>query len=382
MRLQPGGGVGSGGARIVFANQLRAIAALCVVLSHLGGVFVLMGPVVGWVTSAPEVHVGEPAILHLTRWSWLNPGAFGVAVFFLISGFVIPFSLRSQRAGPFLLARALRIFPTFWAAILLEWAVVAAQSHCYGRAMAFTSFEYLCNALLLDTAVGHGYVDLVNWTLAVEVKFYVVMALLRPWVLRGRVLPLLAISLLAIAVAAAERHGIIGLSVMLSDEPMYVGFMLIGTLFHYHLAGQISGARAVSAGALLLYLFVLCWRCGPIADQYPVLTVNYLYALLLFWGCYLVRDSFRARRWLDFLADVSFPLYLLHSVIGYSAMTFLIARCGLSYGQALPLALCLVLGLAWLLHRSAEVPSMAWGRRLAGRTGKARAPAAALPGGG
>ena len=382
MKPRARSGVGPGG-KILFANQLRALAALCVVLSHLGGVFILMGPTVGWVTSSPELHVGRPAILQLTSWSWLNLGAFGVAVFFLISGFVIPFSLRAQPAGPFLVARAFRIFPTLWAAILIDWLTVHAQSVYYGRAMAFTPFTYLYNALLLDTAVGHGYVDLVNWTLAIEVKFYIVMALLRPWILRGRVLPLLGFSLLAIAIAAGKQHGFIHIVEALSDEPMYVGFMLIGILFHYHLTGLIRPAKAVATGAILLAFFLLCWRLGPIRNQYPVISVNYLYALLLFWACYLGRGMFRKRRWLDFLAGISFPLYLTHSIVGYSALTFLIARCGFSYASALPAALVLVATLAWLLHRLVELPSMGFGKSLAGSLGGRKAGAAAmLPGSG
>ncbi len=368
MRLQQRGveaGTTDGaGAKLIFANQLRGLAALSVMLSHLGGVFVLMGPLVGWMISAPEVHVGEPAILRVTRLSWLNEGAFGVAVFFLISGFVIPFSLRAQDRTAFLIARGFRIYPLLWAALLLEWLAVFAQHRLYGRAMAFPAATYLSNALLLDTVFG-GYVDLVNWTLAIEVKFYLLMALMRPWILAGRVLPLFAWALFGLAVAAAQRYGLIHLNDQLADEPMLIGFMLIGTLFHYHLVGRLGAAASLGAGSVLFGLFVCCWRLSPMRALFPSLTMNYLYALVLFLASYLARGRFRSVGWLDRLADISFPLYLIHSIIGYSVMTFSIVRLGCGYAAALAIALAVVLPLAWLLHRLVEVPSLRLGKRLA-----------------
>lgn len=365
-------GTGSAGGetghrRIVFANQLRGIAASFVVLSHLGGVFILMGPTVGWVISAPEVQVGHPLILHLTRWNWLNFGALGVAIFFLISGFVIPLSLRSQGPRAFLVARVFRIFPTLWIALLAEWLAVFAQSKFYGRPMAFTPLIYFCNASLIDTITDNGYVDLVNWTLAIEVKFYLLMALLRPWVLRGRVLPLIGFSMLAAAVASAQRHGLIHLPGLLANEPMYIGFMLIGTVFHYRMTGLIGAGRAVGAGAVLLGLFALCWREGPSQDLFPSVTANYVYGLAIFGAAYAARDWFRPVRWLDFLADVSFPLYLIHSVLGYSVMTFTVRVLGFSYMPALAAALVVAISLAWAMHRIVERPSLAFGKRMAGR---------------
>ena len=362
----------SGGGKIIFADQLRGLAALSVVLSHLGGVYVLMGPTVGWITSTPETPVGRPAILALTSWSWLNLGALGVAVFFLISGFVIPFSLRSLTPGRFLLARAFRIFPTLWAALLVEWLVVFAQSHFYGRAMAYTPVVYLHNALLLDTVTDDGYVDLVNWTLAIEVKFYILVAILRPWILRGRAGPLVVCSLLALCVSLAQAHGKIHLPPQLADEPMFIGYMLVGTVFHCRMTGSMSPGKAIGTGVILIGLFLAAWRMGPFRAQFPVLTVNYLYALAIFGLGYALRRHLRPVRGLDFLAAVSFPLYLVHSIVGYSLLTFMIRILGLSYAAALPLAFGLTMLLAWVLHRAVERPTMAAGKRLAGTLLRAR----------
>ena len=367
------------GGRLVFANQLRGLAALAVVLAHLGGVFVLMGPFVAWITSMPEVHAGHPAMLALTGGLGINLGAFGVSVFFLISGFVIPFSLRGQRAGPFLLARALRIYPTLWAALAVEWLLVRTQSGLSGRGMVFGPLDYLENALLVNAALGGNFVDLVNWTLSVEVMFYLLMACLRGPVLRGRMLPFFAMSLAAIAVAAAWSHGLLPVDRHLAVEPMYVGYMLIGTVFHHHLTGRIGTVRAAAAMLALGLLFALGWRLGPIAAELPGVGLNYLYGYAAFALAYRCRRLFRPVRWLDALAAVSYPLYLLHSIVGYSVMAAAMHLLGLPYAAALPLGLAAALLLATALHVAVELPTTALGRRLTRRLSAAGAASAPAP---
>ena len=364
-----GGGAGGerGERRIIAANQLRGVASLSVVLAHLGGVFVLLGPFVAWMTSMPEVRAGHPAILLLTSWRYLNFGAFGVSIFFLISGFVIPFSLRGQPAAGFLVARAFRIFPTFWAALLVEWALVHLQSRVSGRGVPFGTMVYLQNALLLDTVIGGGFVDLVNWTLSIEIKFYVLMALLRPAVLKGRVLPFFVVALAAIVVAVAQRHGLLPISTLLADEPMYVAFMLIGTIFHYQMTGLMRPLPAQFCMLGLGALVALCWTLGPISGQMPVIAINYGYGLAVFAAAYAARGLFRPNRVLDGLAAVSYPLYLVHSIVGYSMMALAMHVFRLPYTAALGFGLAAVLLVATVLHLVVEAPTLRLGRRLARR---------------
>ncbi len=63
----------------------------------------------------------------MTANPWFMPGPFGVALFFLISGLVIPFSFDRHRTGAFLLARLLRIYPTYLAALLIEVLTLPAR---------------------------------------------------------------------------------------------------------------------------------------------------------------------------------------------------------------------------------------------------------------
>ncbi len=118
------------GGKVVFADQLRGLAALLVVLSHMFNVYPFAQGIVSATAAVPPVQTPLLWISLAVTQSWINFGPFGVGLFFLVSGFVIPFSLRRHGRGTFLLARALRIYPTYWAALAVGCLMVAASARC------------------------------------------------------------------------------------------------------------------------------------------------------------------------------------------------------------------------------------------------------------
>ena len=348
--------------RVAFANQLRGLAALSVVLIHYTVVYQVMRPAVAWVVAAPPY---EGPLSPAAAWlfpPWFDAGAFGVALFFLISGFVIPFSLAGTTPWRFLAARALRIYPTFWAALLLEWCAMAASGAYWGRPVVFGWQAFVLNGLLVNTLVGASSVDWVSWTLSIEVKFYILMALLRPAILAHRVWPLLVVAALAAGFTAAATGGV--LPAQLVSEAMYIVFMLAGTLFHYHFRSALSTAGLAVGCLALAGTAGLCWAIGPDAALWPNKPANYAYALVLFGAAYAARRRFRAAAVLDALAAISYPLYLVHSVLGFTLMSFVILALGVPY----PLAAAGVFGVVCLvaagLHSTIERASVQLGHRL------------------
>ncbi|MDP5007772.1 MAG: acyltransferase family protein, partial [Glaciimonas sp.] len=100
-----------------FANTLRGFAALAVLISHYFDFF--------WIHRDLSAKLTNTSILSVENYatpfyvSWINFGAgfdwgaYAVGVFFLISGFVIPFSLKQETLVNFAMRRLCRIVPTY-----------------------------------------------------------------------------------------------------------------------------------------------------------------------------------------------------------------------------------------------------------------------------
>ena len=83
--------------KIIWANTLRGVAALSVLIAHYVIVFWLNQGAAASIARRPPLFSNDnlitPYFVKLVSLVPLNFGAFGVALFFLISGFVISISL-------------------------------------------------------------------------------------------------------------------------------------------------------------------------------------------------------------------------------------------------------------------------------------------------
>ncbi|TWI64340.1 peptidoglycan/LPS O-acetylase OafA/YrhL [Pseudoduganella lurida] len=354
--------------RFIFANQLRGIAALLVMMAHYFGVYFAAQPMIGRMTASPDLGFTPPPWVRAFELPYQGPT--GVAVFFLISGFVIPFSLRRLSRAGFLVNRFFRIFPTYACCLGLGLLAVWLNARYWQQPFPFTWHDYAANAALVHNLLGVPTLDEVNWTLSIELKFYLLaalvpMALLRPGL--GWLLALLGGALLATAWHQHSGHG-----TLLAMEANYLTFMVAGTQFHHHATGQLSTGALYARVLLVLAAFTGTWAFGPQPGQFPWVTVWYYSAVLVFGLCYRWRGAFRQRRVLDFLASISYPLYCVHPLFGYSLLKVLMHR-GLPFGAAVLVTMAATIGLAWLVHKAVEGPTNALGKRLGSRFSKGQA---------
>ena len=354
--------------RVVFANQLRGVAALSVVLSH----FLIVFPDQQTVSRMVGT---KPLIIPTPPWGdWLpslyfDLGLTAVAVFFLISGFAIPFSLERSNTWRFLLARAIRIYPLYW--VCLAIGLLALKLADTGSQL--TVKRALTNALLIHGYCGEPSLDWVNWTLAIEVKFYVVVALLGTGLVKKRFSTIFAFSLTVLSFLArfsVTSDGLLYKPILFrvllgfAADTHYLIYMLIGTLYYQHHRKGLNDRKLAIQSSTLLVLFGLAWCNSPVKAQFPWVTLNYLYAFLIFATAYQLRKYWRAVRLLEWLAAISYPLYAVHTLVGFVFLKAAI-RTGWSYYQALPVALAGVFVLSYFLHHLVEKPSQKAGREWA-----------------
>ena len=102
-------------------------------------------------------------------------GYLGVTLFFLISGFVILWTAQGRTPAQFATSRFLRLYPSFWVAMLVTTAFLfwLAPSSSWPDAKTV-----LLNLTMLPGYAHVDFIDGVYWTLAVEMKFYFLVLIL------------------------------------------------------------------------------------------------------------------------------------------------------------------------------------------------------------
>jgi peptidoglycan/LPS O-acetylase OafA/YrhL len=274
----------------------------------------------------------------VTRYGYL-----GVPLFFMLSGFVILWSSEHRTVREFAVSRVSRLYPSFWLAVALTTAVVAAASRG-----SVTLREFVANLTMVPNLAGVPYLDTVYWTLFVELKFYLLIGL----VLLTGTMP--RIERWILALLAAHLACAAGIA------PHAVGALTMFPLGAYFASGCLAflvrsrgvtpvriGALAVSAG--LSVADAVRTSGGFLSDHLaadPVvvpLAVVLCHVVLLAIALRvpLVRPS---RRWYV-LGSLTYPLYLLHNRIGKVMRDELVAR-GWSELAALLAMLLVAYGLA------------------------------------
>lgn len=108
-------------------------------------------------------------------------GEIGVQIFFVISGFIIPYSMekagyRLVDFGRFWLKRLVRLQPTFLAALVFTFLLSRASSHFKGGAVDFSFPDLAASAVYWRVPSENPVI----WTLIVELKYYLFISLLFP----------------------------------------------------------------------------------------------------------------------------------------------------------------------------------------------------------
>lgn len=157
--------------RFVLVDALRGIAAFAVLCHHL----------------FHNSQLERPLWKILPAWfaGFCHCGAFGVEIFFVLSGFVIAHSVRNlhlsrQEIGSFLLRRQLRLDPPYWTVLLITVILVYVEMRVpWIERRALPDFtDVLKSMFYLQNIAGGLPIVGVAWTLCLEVQFYLVFILL------------------------------------------------------------------------------------------------------------------------------------------------------------------------------------------------------------
>ena len=307
----------------------------------------------------------------------VDSGAAGVGLFFLISGVLIPMALKRQRPKGFLIGRVFRIYPV-WIASL---AIAAVWFFGYAALTdasppAYSVTDWVRNAgLVTEFPSLRLTINPVAWTLLIEWKFYLLCAGLAALGLLHRPAAILGtVAALTVAGIGGHRYLLANpytgefiqtLAAIARDAPPFLCLTFIGACLYHLLDDQWSARTCALAVAALTVLMVVSFRYGtPDWDAGWVRIRSFAAAGIVFAVFYVLRDRIPYSRFLNWIAEISYPMYAVHYLVGVGVMFSVYALLPIPVvAQVASVAVTLVLSTA--LHRWVERPANAVGKRLA-----------------
>lgn len=293
---------------------LRAFAALAVVVHHVLRAFTFNAP--EEVSSTLSVVASNRVLQEF--------GAAGVDVFFILSGFIMVYiTAASNRpsgwpaARQFIVDRVLRVWPLYALVTLAVCLPLFIKWVSSGVLPFDLQLARLSSFLFLPSLNDKGYVQPilgVGWTLNYEFLFYAMFAAS----LFFSRMKVLALVIFVIAINAVSRF--------LPQSSVAHQFLSNSILFEFLIG--VALAKLYQKGWLvprwLIYVLLAVGVMGLVASSYYQISpelrfvANGLPAACIFIA-FLQWDSWGMRwpRWLVFLGDASYSIYLIHVLVIY-----------------------------------------------------------------
>jgi len=330
--------------RLAALDGLRLIAALAVAAYHYTVAWRLDG------TNLPQYFL--PNVVHVSVYGFL-----GVELFFLISGFVICMSSWGRTLGDFFTSRVSRLYPAYWAAVVITAAVAIAYPL---RGVAATGRpsgqQILINLTMFQQPLGVEGVDGVYWTLFTELRFYLLMALLLRTGYTYRKMVVFCCVWMTVAVLGPP---------LLSAQ---LNILLVTDYAPYFVAGiAMYLIRRFGPTPLLFGIVGFAWLVSLQRVDDRLHHMNPGFAVPTWPGSVIITLAFAVLlavalggadritwRWLPVAGALTYPFYLLHQRIGYSVIRADYQHLDVPVWTLIAATTVLLLGLAWLVHRFIE----------------------------
>lgn len=326
-------------------DLLRFLAALAVVLYH----YAFRGFAEGGYSPVEYPVLGE----------FFKYGAYGVQLFFIISGFVILMTATKRDAAHFVISRITRLYPAFWVCVSLTALVIMWKG---GALFQVDLIQYILNLSMVSGFVGVEMVDGVYWTLLVELKFYALIFVLLIFGQIHRIEWFLAFWLVLTGISLVLPLPKIITFLFLTE---WSAFFIAGALFYLIHQKGLDLIRGGMLGlSLVLALFENLRQIEGLEQMYNSYFSSVVTSALVcsFYVAFLLislgkTKHFRSEKLVK-LGVLTYPLYLIHQNIGF----IIFHELGDSVNRyVLLVGLVLVMMLAaWLIHKVIEQPLGRW----------------------
>jgi peptidoglycan/LPS O-acetylase OafA/YrhL len=331
--------------KLVEIQFLRVIAIFSVVIFHFSARRASELPYGQWVSGAP--------------WSlgWL-----GVQLFFIVSGFVIAFSLQNtSTASMFLINRATRLYPALF--LLLPFVFIVQRYTPNSPYVDRSTLRNLIGSITLIPPTvlnffsdsGFDWLTLVLWSLKVEVFFYLLCAVTFAALGKSNLPAVLTIfSVLAnLAIVLQTKIDLNELNFITKSIKVFgfdhLSWFVIGVLiFELRFKSKTRFMRiglTVTSLTTLLNLYILNdSNLGVLLGGAVLMATALLFAL------FCVVKSFPLEKYILIIGDSSYEMYLVHQGVGLTLLLYVANRYGLGPVSGTLAGLFIIYAMTYLCH--------------------------------
>lgn len=283
----------------------------------------------------------------------VNWGYGAVVTFFMLSGFLLAKNMNNPniKANRFLSNRLWRLYPTYWISMTITAIIIII---CFPEAsVGFRDF--LINLTMIPGTFKARCVDGAYWTMAYEVKFAIVFSLLL-FIRNINIRKLLLLLWLSISIAA---------SFWAKDDRLLFKFIrvfLIADWVHIFIIGLSIFQIIHNKDKFYCLLLCLCVASNVL---WSFSIVHGIFILATSFLLFFVKkmDNFKYPRIIykpiAFVALISYPLYLLHQMIGFSIIRKMKFN-GMTNELWIIVPISVSVLLAYIVHKYIEYPSKTW----------------------
>lgn len=336
--------------RILFLDYLRVFAFLSVLIAHKYSESLSI--------AANDMNVHATLrLMALTLYQVFEGGGVGVIVFFLISGYIITCVARREGVNTFVVRRFFRIYPLYAFAVMIE---IVLDTFIKGVPVPPLSI-ILPRITLMGDFFGTPYaLGSVEWTLRVEIYFYIVTAVLLKMGAfnHPKALPFIY----AIIIASLQYFGPFNQVYGWSNGyiSMYMPFLFVGSCIYLY-------EKNIANRYVIFLIGVYTWLSYLISMPYINITLYKSHfvtvAVILFLAAWIYRRGFKNVTWVVFLSELTYSIYIFHNWMMNYFMD-LAALIGLSVIQSNIFSLCFLFVFCTSVHFCVEKFFISIGKRI------------------
>lgn len=335
--------------RLYFLDYLRIFAFLSVLIGHKLQFYITE------IANNNNYHIILNKLAEFISIFTAGGGA-GVVVFFLISGYIISHAIQNDNAFEFLFKRFFRIYPLFILAVIIE---IICHRFFFGQ-WNTTFSNFIATITLTGDLFNTPYALAgVEWTLRLEVLFYLLAAVAKKYNLwssmQKTVLSMifLAIVMNIFPFPHVEKWAN-------GYTSLHITFLFMGVCFYAYEKDEIKFPTFISSISIL-YLIYLIFL--PITNSGGMYSYYSLGALMLFYASWICRAKFQFSKLIIYTSSLTYSIYLFHNWL-WNYIHLELEKISSTPWLINILTLCILFLVCIVLEKTVETPFVNLGKYL------------------